>query len=125
MVWEKVVARNVRRLRIERGLTQEELGFEADVALRYIGMIERAETSATVGMLGKLADALGVALEDLLRAAPAEITPLTRYARSGVTAKKKLKADPLVLDAEALTRKGGRPRPRRPRKKPARSTSST
>lgn len=58
--WEKIVGANVRRLRKERGLTQEQLAFETDIALRYIGMIERAETSATVGMLGKLAAVLGV-----------------------------------------------------------------
>lgn len=44
--WEQVVARNVRRLRKERGLTQEQLALEAEVALRYVGMIEGAETSA-------------------------------------------------------------------------------
>ena len=60
MAWEQIVATNVRRLRLERGLTQEQLGLEAGIAMRYVGMIERAETSATVGMLGKLAEALEV-----------------------------------------------------------------
>jgi transcriptional regulator with XRE-family HTH domain len=64
--WDRVVARNVRRLRKERGLTQEQLALEAEVALRYVGMIERAETSATVGMLGKLAVVLAVRPADLL-----------------------------------------------------------
>ena len=58
--WEKIVGANVRRLRKERGLTQEQLAFEAGIAMRYVGMIERAETSATVGMLGKLAGVFGV-----------------------------------------------------------------
>lgn len=60
MQWERIVADNLRRLRRERGLTQEQLAFESGVAVRYIGMIERGETSATVGMLGKLGLALGV-----------------------------------------------------------------
>ncbi len=64
--WEKVVAENVRRIRRERGLTQEQLALEAEVALRYIGMIERAETSATVGLLGKVAKVLGVPPSTLL-----------------------------------------------------------
>ncbi len=34
--------------------------------MRYVGMIERAETSLTVGMLGKLAGALGVGPGQLL-----------------------------------------------------------
>ena len=60
MTWEQIVAANVKRIRIERGLTQEKLALDAGIAMRYVGMIERAETSATVGMLGKLAEALGV-----------------------------------------------------------------
>lgn len=60
MEWEQIVGGNVKRLRKERGMTQEQLALEADVTLRYIGMIERAETSASVGMLGRLAKALQV-----------------------------------------------------------------
>ena len=51
--------RNLRTQRERKGLTQEQLGLEADITMRYIGMIERAETSATVGMLGKVAEADG------------------------------------------------------------------
>lgn len=60
MQWEQVVATNLRRLRKERGLTQERLALDAEVAVRHIRDIERAETSATIGMLGKLAVVLGV-----------------------------------------------------------------
>lgn len=67
MEWDRVVAANVRRLRLERGLTQEQLALEAGIAMRYVGMIERAETSATVGMLGKLATALRTHPMELLR----------------------------------------------------------
>lgn len=64
--WERIVAGNVRRLRKERGLTQEALAHEAGIAMRHIGAIERAQTSATVAMLGKLAEVLGVHPTDLL-----------------------------------------------------------
>lgn len=60
MRWEEIVATNLRRIRKVRGLSQEQLALQADIAMRYIGMLERAETSATVGMLGKLAHALEV-----------------------------------------------------------------
>lgn len=60
MQWEQVVAANLRRLRKARGLTQERLALDADVAVRHIRDIERADTSPTVGMLGKLAVVLGV-----------------------------------------------------------------
>lgn len=57
---EQIVGANVRRLRKARGLTQEQLGFEAQIAMRHVGAIERGQASATVGMLGRLAKALGV-----------------------------------------------------------------
>lgn len=64
---EKIVGTNVRRLRLERGFTQEQLALEAGIAMRYVGMIERGEASATVGMLGKLAVVLGVEPSTLMK----------------------------------------------------------
>lgn len=64
--WEQIVGENVRRLRMERGMTQEQLAFEVGITMRYVGMIERAETSVTIGVLGKLAEALGVGPSALL-----------------------------------------------------------
>lgn len=58
MRWEELVAANVRRIRKSRGMSQEQLALQADIAMRSVGTIERGETSATVGMLGKIAEAL-------------------------------------------------------------------
>lgn len=55
-----VLARNVRRIRHERALTQEDLAGLTGLSLRYIGSIERARVSASVTVLGKLAAALKV-----------------------------------------------------------------
>lgn len=60
MEWEKIVGENVRRLRKERGLSQETLAGEAGLAMRHLGRIERGEGNPTVAVLGKLADVLGV-----------------------------------------------------------------
>jgi transcriptional regulator with XRE-family HTH domain len=65
--WDKVVGTNVRRLRKERGLTQEDLAFETGLTMRYVGMIERAEASVTVRVLGKLGAALGVEPANLFK----------------------------------------------------------
>jgi transcriptional regulator with XRE-family HTH domain len=54
------VARNIRRLRQERGLTQEELAVRIRINRNYIGMIERQENSPTVAMLERIARALGI-----------------------------------------------------------------
>ncbi|MND45310.1 anaerobic benzoate catabolism transcriptional regulator [compost metagenome] len=65
MEWEKIVGANVRRLRKERGLSQETLAGEADLAMRHLGRIERGEGNPTVAVLGKLAEVLGVHPADL------------------------------------------------------------
>lgn len=56
----RTVARNVKRLRLEKDMSQEELADRADMNRNYVGMIERCENAATVDMLEKLADALDV-----------------------------------------------------------------
>ena len=61
------VARNLRRLRAERGLTQEEVAERAGLNRNYVGMLEREENSPTVDMLEKLAAVLQVEPEFLLK----------------------------------------------------------
>jgi transcriptional regulator with XRE-family HTH domain len=55
-----IVARNIKRLRLERGLTQEELAARIRINRNYVGMIERQENSPTVAMLERIAKALGI-----------------------------------------------------------------
>jgi len=62
------VARNLRRLRTEKGWSQEELAFRAKVDRSYVSQLETGGYSASVTMLGKLAKALGVDASDLLKA---------------------------------------------------------
>ena len=55
----------VRELRKEKGLSQEELSFKADLHRTYIGMIERAEKNITLINIEKIANALDVSIKDL------------------------------------------------------------
>lgn len=55
----------VRELRKERGLSQEELAFKADLHRTYIGMIERAEKNITLVNVEKIANALETNINDL------------------------------------------------------------
>ena len=55
-----VVARNLRRLRNNSGLSQEDLADRAQINRNYVGMLEREEHSATVDMLEKLAEVLDI-----------------------------------------------------------------
>jgi len=61
------VARNLRRLRTEKGWSQEELAFRAKVDRSYISKLETGGYSASVTMLGKVAKTLGVDTSDLLK----------------------------------------------------------
>lgn len=56
----EVVARNLRRIRHAKGLSQEELADRAGINRNYVGMLEREEHAATVDMLEKLAEILEV-----------------------------------------------------------------
>lgn len=56
----ETVARNIRRIRRERGLSQEELAARVDINRNYVGMIERQENSPTVAMIERIATALDV-----------------------------------------------------------------
>lgn len=60
MTSREIVARNLRRFRQAKGLSQEELAHCADVNRNYVGMLESEQNAATIDMLDKLADALGV-----------------------------------------------------------------
>ena len=61
------MAVNKRRIRNEKNLTQEDLAARADLSIRYVGAIERGKVSASVTVLGRIADAHGVDPCELLR----------------------------------------------------------
>jgi transcriptional regulator with XRE-family HTH domain len=54
----ETVAKNLRRLRQTKGLSQEELADRADINRNYVGMLEREQHAATIDMLEKLAEVL-------------------------------------------------------------------
>lgn len=64
--WCSIVGKNVRRLRLQKGMTQEELAFEAEIDLTYIGGIERGRRNPSLMVLVRIAKALGVQLPRLL-----------------------------------------------------------
>jgi len=62
-----LVGRNVRRARIEKGMTQEELAERAGTSQFYVSSLEAGRRNPTVVTVAALATALGVDHLDLLR----------------------------------------------------------
>lgn len=57
---------NVRKFRVKKGLSQEQLAHLSDLHRTYIGMIERAEKNITLINIEKIANALEVDIKELL-----------------------------------------------------------
>jgi transcriptional regulator with XRE-family HTH domain len=62
-----IIAKNIKKLRLARGLTQEQLAFEAEIDLTYVGGIERGKRNPSLLVMGRIADALSVRVLDLLK----------------------------------------------------------
>jgi transcriptional regulator with XRE-family HTH domain len=58
--WQAILGRNVRRFRLQRKLTQEQLAFEAEIDLTYVGGIERGKRNPSLLVMARIAKALGV-----------------------------------------------------------------
>lgn len=65
MTWEAIVGANIRTLRKAKGLTQEQLAAEAEMAMRYVAGVERGEENPSLKFLVKIAAALSVSPADL------------------------------------------------------------
>jgi len=64
----KLLAQNVRVLRLMRGWSQETLAEAAELDRSYLGDIERARRNVSLDCLERLAGAFGILVPDLLRA---------------------------------------------------------
>jgi transcriptional regulator with XRE-family HTH domain len=62
------VARNIRRLRVARKLSQEKLAVDAGIDRTYVSRLERGLENPSVAVLEKLARALSSNIEDLFAA---------------------------------------------------------
>ena len=62
-----ILARNVRLLRAERGLSQEALAFESGINRTYLSDVERGVRNVSIDNLSRLATALDVPVWRLLQ----------------------------------------------------------
>jgi Predicted transcriptional regulators len=61
----ELLGSKIRKLRQEKGLSQEEFAHIADIDRSYIGQIERGERNIAFSNILKIAQALGVKISDL------------------------------------------------------------
>jgi transcriptional regulator with XRE-family HTH domain len=79
---QALVARNLRRLRVERGLAQEALAADAGIDRTYVSRLERGLENPTVAILEQLANALDTKIVDFL-VVPRPDEPLPKPLRGG------------------------------------------
>ena len=69
-LWRDILAKNMRRLRAERGLSQEALAHECGINRTYLSAVERSERNVSIDNIGRIATGLGVEPWTLLRDDP-------------------------------------------------------
>jgi len=87
-----VVARNLRRLRVARALSQESLAVDAGVDRTYVSRLERALENPTVAVLERLSKALDAEIAqffDFARVARGPVKPLPSGRHPGAGARRK------------------------------------
>ncbi len=64
---EKAFGRVLQQIRQERGLSQEQLGFESGYHRTYISFVERGKKNPTLSTIMDLADTLRVPASEMIR----------------------------------------------------------
>lgn len=64
---QKILAWNIRKQRVLRGISQEKLAMEAGVERAYFGKLERGSENVTVAIVDAIATALGIPVAELFR----------------------------------------------------------
>ena len=73
-----LVAWNLRRIRVKRGVSQEQLAYDASVDRSYVGGLERKTENPTIDLLDRLAATLEVPLaEFFVQPARGAVAPQT------------------------------------------------
>lgn len=69
------IGNNVKKLRLAKNWSQEDLAYTADIDRTYIGYIENAKHNLSVKKLVQLANALEISFEDLLVKDKEDLSP--------------------------------------------------
>jgi len=78
----QLLAWNVRKIRVKKGVSQERLALDAGIDRAYFGRIERSEENLSLATVDTLAKALDVTVADLFRV-PAPDEEMPKALRAG------------------------------------------
>jgi transcriptional regulator with XRE-family HTH domain len=93
----KLVAHNLRKLRVAREISQENLAVDASLDRTYIGRLERGLENPTVAVLERLAEALGAQIVEFfapMRRGERAVEPLRGGRRSNKAGTKAKRSRP-------------------------------
>ena len=62
-----IFAVNLRRLRSAKGLSQDDVAYDAGISRSYLSQLEKGSFYASLRIIGRLADVLGVEPAEFLR----------------------------------------------------------
>lgn len=83
---QALIARNLRKVRVRRNISQENLAVDAGIDRTYVSRLERQLENPTVAVLERLAHALEIDIRDLF-APPRSNEPFPRPLPGGRKAK--------------------------------------
>lgn len=63
----KTVGKQIRKIRKNKGLTQEKLGERADLCYKFLGEVERGNSNISLDSLVKISKALEIEIGDLFK----------------------------------------------------------
>ena len=66
MSLEQVFGEELRKIREEKGFSQEQLGFESDYHRTYISQLERGQKSTSLKAVFRITQALGIKPSELI-----------------------------------------------------------
>jgi XRE family transcriptional regulator, regulator of sulfur utilization len=65
--YRRIVGQNIRHFRKKARLSQEELGEKSDLSYKYVGEVERGCVNVSLDALMRVARALKISIQDILR----------------------------------------------------------
>jgi len=82
---EKIFGQVLQEIRQERGLSQEQLGFESGYHRTYISLLERGRKNPSLNTIFQLAAALNVAPSEMLQQVEARISQAHKRKTRNIT----------------------------------------